>query len=124
MGDLEARRDWGHASDHVRAAWMMLQADTPADQVIATGVTHSIRDLAALAFGAVGLDYRDHVRIDPTFRRPSESVDLVGDPSGLRALGWHPEITFSQLVAEMIAAEQRTLNDTVEEGTSPDVSEG
>lgn len=124
LGDLESRRDWGHASDHVRAAWMMLQAETPTDQVIATGVTHSIRDLAALAFGAVGLDYRNHVRIDPNFRRPSESVDLVGDPRGMRALGWHPKVNFPQLIAEMIAAEQRSLSNTIEEGTSPDVPEG
>ncbi|MEA1085866.1 GDP-mannose 4,6-dehydratase [Sphingomonas sp. CD22] len=124
LGDLDARRDWGHARDHVRAAWMMLQAEQPTDQVIATGVTHSIRDLAALAFTAVGLDYRDHVRIDPTFRRPSESVALVGDPSSLRALGWQPEVGFADLIAEMVAAEQHILNDTTVKGTSLDVPKG
>lgn len=109
LGDLEARRDWGYAGDYVVAAWMMLQAERPADYVVATGRTHSVRDLARIAFEAVGLDYRQHVRLDPGFSRPRASVELVGDPSALHALGWNPSVCFEDMVRRMVEADTLEL---------------
>jgi GDPmannose 4,6-dehydratase len=84
LGNLDARRDWGFAGDYVRAMWAMLQRDEPQDFVIATGRTHSVRELCETAFGAVGLDWREHVRTDPSLLRPAEVDHLVGDATRAR----------------------------------------
>ena len=111
LGNLEAKRDWGHARDYVRAMWLMLQQDQPGDFVVATGRTASVREFCALAFGHVGLNYADFVRIDPAFLRPAEVDVLIGDASRARAmLGWQPEATLEQMVAEMVEADLRRLS--------------
>lgn len=103
LGNLEAKRDWGHARDFVEAMWLMLQADKPDDYVIATNEAHSVKEFADLAFKRVGLDYRDYVEIDPEFYRPSEVDYLLGDYSKAhKALGWSPKIGFNELVNEMV----------------------
>src|SRR5918997_18010 len=100
LGNLEARRDWGYAPDYVRAMWLMLQQDQPDDYVIATGETHAVRELAEVAFAAVGLDYREHVVQDDRFMRPAEVDLLVGDPAKARErLGWGPSVDFRTHVA-------------------------
>jgi GDPmannose 4,6-dehydratase len=104
LGDLEACRDWGHASDHVRAMWLTLQQDKPDDYEICTGEMRSVRELCDVAFRYVGLDYREHVVSSPEFLRPDEPDRLCGDPSKLKALGWRPEISFEALVREMVDA--------------------
>jgi GDPmannose 4,6-dehydratase len=110
LGDLDAVRDWSHAADVVRAAWLALQADSPGDYVIASGVGHTVRDLADAAFAAVDLDWRDHVRVDPSLVRPPEPTLVVGDPSRARErLGWQPQVTFEELVAEMVGADLEAL---------------
>ena len=111
LGDLSARRDWGYAGDHVRAMWLMLQHDEPGDYVVATGVTHSVEELVACAFGTVGLDWRQHVRTDPAlFRGRAELHDLVGDASKAReTLGWTPEVSFEELVAMLVEADVERL---------------
>lgn len=106
LGNLDARRDWGWAPDYVRAMHLLLQADQPHDLMVATGVSHSVRDLVDLAYRSVNLDYREFVRIDPAQVRPAEIPELVGDPSAAEALlGWRPEVRFEELVARMVAAE-------------------
>lgn len=106
LGNLEARRDWGHAADYVRAMHMMLQQDEPDDYVIATGETHSVREFCELAFGELGLDYREYVKIDPQFIRRAEEDLLVGDASKARQkLGWAPRCTFRELAKEMVRAD-------------------
>jgi GDPmannose 4,6-dehydratase len=108
LGNLDARRDWGHARDYVRAMWLMLQQDQPGDYVIATGQTHSVRDFAEMAFRHVGLDYRDYVKVDEAFMRPPESELLVGDASlAKQKLGWDHEHTFEELVREMVDEDLR-----------------
>lgn len=103
LGDLDSRRDWGYAGDYVRAMWMMSQAPEADDYVIATGASHSVRDLCACAFGRVGLDYREFVKHDPGLRRGSERVDLVGSPEKIRGrLGWMPEIDFKAMIEMMV----------------------
>ena len=103
LGNLDARRDWGFAGDYVRAMWLMLQHDTPDDYVIATGETHSVRELCQVAFLAVGLRWQDHVEVQSDLVRPDESVDLVGDASkARRTLGWEPTVSFEQLVHMMV----------------------
>jgi GDPmannose 4,6-dehydratase len=110
LGNLDARRDWGFAGDYVRAMWLMLQQDKPADFVIATGVNHSVRELCELAFGLVNLDYRDHVEVDETNLRPSDVQDLRGDASRAReALGWQPTIQFEELIRMMVEADVARL---------------
>lgn len=106
LGNLDAKRDWGHARDYVRAMWLMLQQDVPEDYVVATGETRSIRDLCQVAFEHAGLDYRDYVVTDPAFLRPAE-VDVVqGDATKARVqLGWQPEISFADMIAEMVDAD-------------------
>ena len=104
LGNLEARRDWGHAADYVRAMHMMLQQDQPGDFVVATGETHSVREFCEIAFSEAGLDYREFVKEDPQFYRPAEVDLLVGDASkARRVLGWEPTYTFRELVSEMVA---------------------
>jgi len=106
LGNLEAQRDWGFAGDYVRAMWLMLQQDQPSDYVVATGETHSVKELCELAFGHVGLDYRDHVVVDERFFRPAEVDLLVGDATRARdVLGWKPDVAFSDLVAMMVDAD-------------------
>lgn len=106
LGNLEPERDWGHAIDYVRAAWLMLQQDNPDDYVVATGKTHSIRRLLEVAFGHVGLNWEDHVRQDPRFMRPAEVDLLIGDPAKAKEkLAWEPEYTFEMLIKEMVEAD-------------------
>lgn len=108
LGNLDAKRDWGHARDYVRAMWMMLQRDEPTDYVIASGEQHTVREFAELAFSHIGLDYRDHVVIDPQFLRPSEVDTLLGDCSkAKRELKWTPESGFKELVQEMVESDVR-----------------
>ena len=103
LGNLDAKRDWGHARDYVQAMWLMLQQDKPDDYVIATGVQWSIRQLVELAFGLVGLDWQDYVEVDKAYFRPAEVPDLRGDPAKARAkLGWRPKITFAEMIREML----------------------
>jgi len=103
LGNLDSKRDWGHAKDYMEAAWLMLQQDKPDDFVIATGKTHSIRDLLDVAFGHVNLDWKDYVVQDPKFMRPSEVDLLLGDSSKAREiLGWKPKYDFESLIKEMV----------------------
>jgi len=103
LGNLEAKRDWGFAGDYVEAMWLMLQQDEPEDYVIATGETHSVRELVEIAFECVGLDWRDHVVVDQKFVRPAEVDLLVGDASKAREkLGWKPKVSFKDLVRMMV----------------------
>ncbi len=106
LGNLEAQRDWGFAGDYVRAFWMMLQRDSAEDYVIATGETHTVREFCQLAFERAGLNYEDHVVIDPAFIRPAEVDLLVGDAGKAKAaLGWKPEVSFQGLVRMMVDAD-------------------
>jgi GDPmannose 4,6-dehydratase len=110
LGNLEAKRDWGHAREYVRAMWMMLQQDEPDDYVIATGEEHSVREFAEAAFARVGLNYRDHVVVDPQLMRPAEVEILQGDASrAKRKLGWSYEVKFADLVHEMVDADLARL---------------
>jgi len=110
LGNLDARRDWGHAREYVRAMWLMLQQDVPEDYVIATGEQHSVREFAELAFSHLGLDYRDHVVVDPQFQRPADVETLLGDASKARKkLGWTYGVTFKELVQEMVEADVARL---------------
>jgi GDPmannose 4,6-dehydratase len=110
LGNLDARRDWGFAGDYVEAMWLMLQRDKPQDYVVGTGQTHSVRELVEIAFGHVGLDYRDFVVSDPKFYRPAEVDLLLADPSkARRELGWSPKIGFAELVAMMVDADLERL---------------
>jgi len=103
LGNLESKRDWGHARDYVEAMWLMLQQDAPDDYVIATGRQWSIRQLVELAFGLVGLDWQKYVEVDQAYFRPAEVPDLRGDPSKAQAkLGWRPKIAFEELIREML----------------------
>jgi GDPmannose 4,6-dehydratase len=106
LGNLEAKRDWGHARDYVRAMHMMLQQTDASDYVIASGQTTSIRDFCRLAFSHAGLDYEEHVRVDPRFLRPAEVDVLHGDPAKAKErLGWSPEVSLADMVAEMVEAD-------------------
>jgi GDPmannose 4,6-dehydratase len=110
LGNLEAQRDWGHADDYVRAMHLMLQQPKPDDYVIATGEAHSVREFCEIAFAEVGLDYRDHVRVDKRFFRPAEVDRLVGDASKAhRELGWRPARTMRQLVRDMVQSDLEML---------------
>jgi GDPmannose 4,6-dehydratase len=110
LGNLDARRDWGFAGDYVRAMWMMLQQDEARDYVIATGESHSVRELVQIAFAHVGLDWRQHVREDPALLRPAEVDTLLGDSSFARAsLGWKPEVSFDRLVQMMVESDVKLL---------------
>lgn len=105
LGNLEATRDWGHAKDYVRAMWLMLQHDKPDDFVCAMGESHSVRELCEKVFKRLGMNYENHVTIDPIYYRPTELHDLKGDCSKLKnTLGWKPEYTFDSLVEEMVKA--------------------
>jgi GDPmannose 4,6-dehydratase len=110
LGNLDAKRDWGHARDYVEAMWLMLQQDQPDDYVIATGETTSVRDFCALAFAHVGLNYEDHVIVDPRFFRPAEVEVLLGNPEkALTVLNWTASTPLASLVAEMVDADMVRL---------------
>ncbi len=111
LGNLDARRDWGYAKDYVEAMWLMLQQDRADDYVIATGVTHSVRECADLAFERVGLRADDHIVVDEALKRPSEVEALVGDASkARRVLGWEPRTSFDELIALMVDADLALLS--------------
>jgi GDPmannose 4,6-dehydratase len=108
LGNLEAKRDWGHARDYVVAMYEMVQQQVPDDYVIATGTTHSVREFIELAFESAGLDWKKHVETDPDLYRPAEVELLIGDPSkAKRELNWRHEVTFEGLVAEMVESDCR-----------------
>jgi GDPmannose 4,6-dehydratase len=112
LGNLDSRRDWGFAGDYVEAMWLMLQQPEPHDYVVGTGETHSVRELAVLAFGHVGLDYRQHVVSDPRFHRPAEVDLLLADPAkARRQLGWKPKVSFAELIAMMVDADLARLSE-------------
>jgi len=103
LGNMDARRDWGYAGDYVRAMWLMLQQDSPDDYVISTGKTHAVKELCQVAFERVGLNWEDHVVVDPKFYRPAEVDLLIGDPAKAKAkLGWEPKVSFKELVEMMV----------------------
>jgi GDPmannose 4,6-dehydratase len=106
MGNLDAQRDWGFAGDYVRAMWLMLQQDKADDYVIATGVSHSVRQLIEIAFAHAGLDWQKYVHVDPSLLRPAEVEHLLGDSTRARSeLGWKPDVSFQQLIEMMVDAE-------------------
>ena len=108
LGNIEAQRDWGFAKDYVEAIWLMLQHDIPDDYVIATGETHSVKEFLELAFGFVGQDYREFLRVDPQYYRPTEVDLLVGDASkAKRILKWQPKMAFKELVKTMVVEDLR-----------------
>lgn len=114
LGSLEATRDWGYAGDYVHAMWRMLQVQSADDYVVATGESHSVREFCEIAFAHVGLDYRNHVEVDPRAQRPPEFVRLVGDATKARTvLGWRPTLSFEQLVHVMVDAEMDRLTQHV-----------
>jgi GDPmannose 4,6-dehydratase len=111
LGNLEAERDWGYAKDYVEAMWLMLQRDEPEDFVIATGVTHSVRDCVAVAFDQAGLDVDEHIVVDPQFVRPAEVDHLIGDHSkATRLLGWRPSTDFESLIRLMVDSDLALLS--------------
>jgi GDPmannose 4,6-dehydratase len=110
LGNIDAKRDWGHAKDYVRAMWLMLQQEKPDDYVVATGVTTTVRDMCQIAFRHAGLEMERHLVIDPAFYRPAEVDVLLGDSSkARRALGWEPEINLEQMIQEMVDADLERL---------------
>lgn len=112
IGNLDSKRDWGYAGDYARAMWLMLQQDLPDDFVIATGETHSVERLLEVAFGHVGLNWRDYAVQDEAFMRPAEVDLLVGDPAkAKRLLGWQPEVSFEELIGMMVEADLKKLRD-------------
>jgi GDPmannose 4,6-dehydratase len=112
LGNLDAKRDWGFAGDYVRAMWLMVQQDKPEDYVIATGQTHTVRDLVEAAFNGVGLDWRKYVVTDPALVRPAEVDLLLGDAGkAKRQLGWVPQVSFAELVKMMVEADLKRYTD-------------
>jgi GDPmannose 4,6-dehydratase len=111
LGNLDARRDWGFAGDYVRAMWLMLTRDEPGDYVIASGETHSVEELVSVAFTHVGLDWREHVRVDESLKRgPAELHHLIGDATkARRVLGWSPTVSFEELIQLMVDVDVRQL---------------
>jgi len=106
LGNLEAKRDWGFAGDSARGMWLMLQQEEPDDYVLAMGEEHSVRDFCRIAFEHVGLNYEEYVVVDPQFYRPAEVDRLLGDPTKARTkLGWHPQVSFEELVRMMVEAD-------------------
>jgi GDPmannose 4,6-dehydratase len=106
LGDLDSARDWGFAGDYVQAMWLMLQRPAPADYVLATGQSHTVRDLLTVAFEHAGLNWQDHVSIDPRFQRPADPDNLCGNPArAMRDLGWRHSVTFSELIRMMVDAD-------------------
>jgi GDPmannose 4,6-dehydratase len=108
MGNIDARRDWGHARDYVEAMWLMMQAEQPDDYVIATGETHSVREFLEESFGYLGLEWEKYVEIDPRYFRPAEVDLLLGDPTKARTiLGWEPKVSFKELVKIMVDSDMK-----------------
>ena len=106
LGNMDAERDWGFAGDYVKAMWMMLQQPTPEDYVIATGETHSVKEVVEIAFARAGIDPKRHVVVDPHLFRPAEVDQLVGDPSKAKKnLGWEPNVSFKELIEMMVDAD-------------------
>ncbi len=123
LGNLEAKRDWGHAADYVRAMHLMLQRPEPDDYVIATGETHTVREFCERAFGKVGLDYREYVKTDEQFYRPAEVDLLMGDAAkARRVLGWEQGHTFQQLVDEMVESDLAAVTRSADQ--SPSLARG
>jgi GDPmannose 4,6-dehydratase len=120
LGDLDARRDWGYAGDYVRAMWLMLQQDEPDDYVVATGESHSVRELVQCAFAHVGLDWQAHVRVDPNLQRGAAELHrLVGDASKARSrLGWTPKLDFTQLVHLLVDSDLERLRTRADEAAT------
>ncbi len=117
LGNLDAQRDWGYAPDYVRAMWLMLQQDTPEDYVIGTGESHTVREFVELAFERAGLDWREHVAIDPHYFRPAEVDALRADAAkARRVLGWEPAVTFRELVQIMVDADLKDIGQRVAGG--------
>ncbi|MBI2775688.1 MAG: GDP-mannose 4,6-dehydratase [Chloroflexi bacterium] len=115
LGNLDARRDWGYAKEYVEAMWLMLQQPQPDDYVIATGEMHTVRELCSVAFGLVGLDWQEYVRVDQAYFRPTEVDELCGDASKARsALGWEPTTRFNELVRIMLEHDLREAGVGVE----------
>ncbi len=111
LGNMDSKRDWGYAPDYVHGMWLMLQQDEPDDYVLATGLTHTVRRFAELAFEMVGLDYRDYVVQDPIFMRPADVDLLVGDPSKAKEkLGWEATTSFEELIRVMVEAELKLID--------------
>jgi len=111
LGNIDAKRDWGHAQDYVQAMWLMLQQDTPEDFVIATGRTTTVRDMCKIAFKHVGLNIDDHLIIDPEFFRPAEVDVLLGNPKkALEKLGWSATTTLEEMITEMVDSDLKTLS--------------
>ena len=122
LGNLEARRDWGYAPDYVRGMWMMLQQDHPDDYLLATGETHSVREFIQIAFERVGLDWEEHLVIDPKYYRPAEVDLLVGNPAKARAtLGWEHSVSFERLVQLMVDADLAMLEEAEIQRTTPNI---
>ena len=117
LGNLDAERDWGFAGDYVRAMWLMMQQDTPDDYVVSTGQRHTVRDFCQVAFEHVGLNWEDHVEIDPAFLRPADVNTLCGDFSKAHEkLGWQPEVTFEQLVQMMVDTDLDRVSGKLNDG--------
>ncbi|WP_288051922.1 GDP-mannose 4,6-dehydratase, partial [Acidiphilium sp.] len=113
LGNVDAKRDWGHARDYVKAMWLMLQQDKPDDYVVATGRTTTVRDMCRIAFDHAGLDMERHLVIDPVFYRPAEVDVLLGNPAKAeQKLGWRPETTLEQMIIEMVDADLERLRRT------------
>ena len=111
LGNLDAVRDWGYAKEYAEAMWLMLQQDQPEDYVIATNTVYTIRDLCDVAFSHVGLDWEDHVAVDPRFLRPTEIAASRGDYSKAKArLGWEPRTSFAELIQMMVDADIELLS--------------
>ncbi len=122
LGNLEARRDWGYAPDYVRGMWLMLQQDHPDDYLLSTGETHSVREFIQIAFAHVGLDWEEHLVIDPKYYRPAEVDLLVGNPAKARAtLGWQHSVSFERLVQLMVDADLAMLEETEIQHTTPNI---
>jgi GDPmannose 4,6-dehydratase len=119
LGNLDSRRDWGYAPDYVRAMWQMLQQEEPDDYVIGTGEAHSVREFVDLAFSGVGLDWREHVEVDPRYFRPAEVDYLLADASkARRMLGWEPSVSFEELVQTMVESDLAEFERTLHGGTA------
>jgi GDPmannose 4,6-dehydratase len=114
LGNIKAKRDWGHAKDYVEAMWLMLQKKEPSDYVIGTGKQHSVEDFLNIAFKHVGLNFKDYIKIDERFFRPSEVETLLADPTkSKKELGWRPKMNFEDLVKEMVESDLKNVKDNV-----------
>jgi len=114
LGNLDAKRDWGFAGDYVEAMWLMLQQDKPDDYVVATGESHSVREVLDITFGALELDWKKYVEIDPRYFRPTEVDHLHGDPSkAKKMLGWNPKVSFRGLIEMMVKADEEDVRSSL-----------